>query len=322
MNTTNEGGEPGYKKYILVIAFLVVLWGIVPGFAQLGGLPGDVTTLYVNWVATIALAVILTVRGGWSEFKKYKASDYLRMIGWGFIWPFVYSIAYFQSVLEVGAGLTTILNYTWPIFFMGISIIAHRGSSDFVSGAAYKYVVPVLLAFGAVFAFMYDSAQFVLSWAIALGLLAAFTQAYFSFSTSQSKHKYDDWALTFVVELVTAVLVTIFVMARGSFVVPSLQVFGYLAVIGALSNGIGFWLFVRAGKISASLAKQQGLQRRSDPLFLIGLSMVPLSQLVFLPMMGIEITRGMIWSLILIGMSFLFYMLFNNRKPREPSMAD
>src|SRR3989344_1974632 len=276
----DKQGEPGYTKYLLTILFVAVAWGVVPGLAQLGGLGGDVTTLYVNWIAVITLAVILTVRKEWQVFRTYKLKDYRKLVGLGIVWPFIYSVTYFQSVKELGAGFTTVLNYTWPLFFILISMIVYKKDSEFLSKSAYKYIIPVLLVMAAVPVYMYDGTSFLFAWPIVFGLVAAVTQAIFSFFSGEkpkldregasknllSFSEYNPWTLTFIVEVVTAVLVTVVVALSGNFVIPSLQTLGYLTLIGAVSNGIAFSYFVQGSALSAKMAEGKSYKR--DPLWL------------------------------------------------------
>lgn len=321
-----QSEEPGYKNYIFLMIVVIVLWGIVPGFAQLGGLPGDITTFYVNWVAVITLAIILTFKGMWRKFKTFKKKDYIKLTALGIVWPFIYSVAYFQSIKEVGAGFTTILNYTWPLFFILSSMVIYGKRSEFLSKSAYKYLLPILLAVGAVPVYMYGGATFMFSWAILFGLVAALTQGSFSFISGErtkdpkddkfngwlSFSEYDPWMLTFVIEFVTAVLVTILIMFSGNFVIPDTTTFMYLAILGAASNGIGFWAFVKGSGLSAKLAK--GKEYKRDPLWLIGVSLVPISQILFLPLMNIEVPKSTFWALALIAASLVLYRLFMNKE--------
>src|SRR3989339_1361676 len=110
--SSSKTKEAGYWGYLLLV---LVSWGVVPAFAELGVLPGDVTTMYVNIVAVITVGLIITITKGGGEFKAYKFRDYAIMTTIGFFWPLVYSISYFSSIAMNGAALTTILNYSWPI---------------------------------------------------------------------------------------------------------------------------------------------------------------------------------------------------------------
>jgi drug/metabolite transporter (DMT)-like permease len=301
------GKESGYGWMLILV---ITTWGIVPGLAQLGNLDGDVTTFYVNWIAVLAIAAIITLQRGWVKFKNYTKKDYLKMIGLGLIWPFIYSVAYFQSIKLGDAAFTTVLNYTWPIFFMAISAVLLGRKSVYLEKKGFKFVFPVLLAVASVGVYVVGtkSVNAVYSFTILFGLTAAFTQALFCYLTGNTK--YDDWVLTFVIEVVTAVLVTPMVLARSSLVIPNLKVIGYLALIGAVSNGIGFWAFVKGSRLSTVVANSRG--RSSDPLWLIGTSTVPISQIVLLPLMRIPINTSMVISLVLIGLSLALYKTFNS----------
>jgi|GEM_PF-3171949 len=304
--------EPGYAWLLIVV---IVTWGIVPGLAQLGNLDGDITTFYVNWIAVIAITILITIQGGWSKFRKYDWKDYLKMIGLGLIWPFIYSVTYFQSIKLVGAAFTTILNYTWPIFFMVISAVLLGRKSVYLNRKSFRFILPVLLAVASVVVYVVGtkSTDAVHNLAITYGLIAAFTQALFCYLTGNVN--YDDWVLTFVIEVVTAVLVTPLVLARSSLILPDLKVIWYLIIVGAISNGVGFWAFVKGTRLSTINANKHG--KSSDPLWLIGTSAIPTSQIILLPLMKIPVNASMIFSLVLIGLSLVLYKIFNNNDRKE-----
>ncbi len=235
-------------------------------------------------------------------------------------------MTYFQSVKELGAGFTTVLNYTWPIFFILISMIVYKRNSEFLSKSAYKYFIPVLLMIAAVPVYMYDGTSFRFVWPIVFGLVAAATQAVFSFFSGEkprldndgtskdllSFSEYNPWVLTFVIEVVTAILVTVVVAFSGNFVVPGMQTLGYVALIGAVSNGIAFSYFMQGSALSAKMAVGKSYKR--DPLWLIGLSAIPLLQIVLLPIMHIEVPANMFWALLLTGASLIAYKILTNAK--------
>ena len=144
LNNGDEAGEGGYRSYLIPLVIVLFSWGIVPGFAKLGGLPGDVTTFWVNWIALLAVAVFITLQGKWGLVQQHSAQALGLMALIGIAWPLIYSVAYFQAVQEGGPALTTILNYTWPVFCLGFSYwLNHRQVSRWSTAS-------VILAAGAV----------------------------------------------------------------------------------------------------------------------------------------------------------------------------
>lgn len=111
----------------------------------------------------------------------------------------------------------------------------------------------------------------------------------------------DAWVLTFVIEAVTAVGATLFVLIRGTFMVPSIKSLLYLLIVGAVSNGIGFWAFVKGTMLTS----------RADPkaraTWLIGCCLVPFGQIVALVIAGIPVSPVMWFGVTLISGGLLFY---------------
>jgi len=276
------------------LAIVIVAWGVVPAFAKLGNLSGDITTFYVNLIAVLAVALLITVKKAWKLFRELSVKDFLLLGSLGLVWPLLYSVTYFQSVKEGGAALTTILNYSWPVFALAFGFILNKSKPTRAS------VVGVLFAVGAVSITCWlensHSSIVIALPVLALGLTAGASQGFFN--EGNRRLGYDPWVTTFIVEVVTAIGVTVFVLLRGSFVVPSWTSFGYLAVIGAISNGIGFWAFASGGKKGDENPRWRGI-------WLAGNCLVPLSQALLLPIFGAEQVSPWKWlgiGLVTIGL--------------------
>ena len=174
MNAKKSEKEGGYS-YVALLVIVLVSWGIVPGFAKLGNLPGDVTTLWVNWVALGAVALLVTIQGKWQLLSDYHWKDYAMMSALGVAWPLVYSIAYFQAVQVGGPALTTILNYTWPVFVLVFAFLINRAKITWASAASVALAATAV----GITCFLEHSSSMVLALpAIALGLTAAATQGF------------------------------------------------------------------------------------------------------------------------------------------------
>jgi drug/metabolite transporter, DME family len=294
----------------LIVEILVVLisWGVVPGLAKLGNLPGDVTTLYVNWIAVGAVAGIITVLRLWKKVLSYRRRDYAIMIGLGVVWPLIYSVAYFESINQGGPALTTVLNYTWPAFYLvAVRLLTGRrfGKLSILSvllSIAAIAVTQILQAKGLAIALA----------PVLLGLLAAGTQGLFSAGTDE-KWKYDPWVMTLIIEIVTAVGVTVLVVLRGSDVSVGGSALFYLAVIGAISNGIGFWAFLASNKLSAQISEFW------KSTWLVAMCLVPVVQVVFLPLVGIPVSPYNWVGLGLVVAALMLHRFGGRASPSLPS---
>lgn len=294
------------RTLIFQILLVLVLWGIVPGFAKLGNLPGDVTTLYVNWIAVVAVGTIITVLGLWQKVLSYRRREYLIMVGLGIVWPLIYSVSYFESINQGGPALATILNYTWPAFYLVIVWLLTGRKFELRSifsiglSIAAITITQLLQARELSFALM----------PVLLGLVAAFSQGLYTAATDEKWSTFDPWVMTFVVEIVTSIGVTILVLFRGSDLTVSSTTLFYLAVIGALSNGVGFWAFLASNRLSAQISEFW------KSTWLVAMCLVPVVQVIFLPLVGIEVSYYN-W----IGMILVVGALFIHRFGAKPAEA-
>lgn len=297
-------------SYLWLMILTIFCWGIVPGFAKLGNLPGDVTTLWVNIVAVLAVAVIIMLNGHWRLLYQYNLTDYLSMISIGLIWPLGYSLAYFFSINYGSPSLTTVLNYGWPIFYLifaawliGLKI-------------TMRSILFVIFAVGAIVCVTLLSGNLNaanLTAALVLGVLAAVTQGLYC--TLGDKYHYEPWVLTLVVEVVTMLGAVIFVTARGTFILPNTSALWYLAMIGVLGNAIGFWSFLAGSQRSHAAGEV------AKTTFLMGMCLVPVVAVVLLPFMRAEIIDG--WKLlgaVVISVGLIFYRLTLPKQKEKPAM--
>lgn len=295
MITESLKQEADYNyRYIWLLLIAVTSWGVVPGFAKLGNLGGDITTFYVNWVAVFAVAAIITITGQWQKIRNYTSKQYLIMVALGIAWPLVYSVAYFESVNVGGPALATILNYSWPLFALFFAHLISRKKAGKFS------VIAVVLASVAVAVTCYfkQNGEVGLSLiALCLGITAAITQGFYSSATD--RWSYDPWIMTLIVELVTALGVSIIILVRGSFVWPSLTTLGYLSFIGAISNGVGFWAFLAGSQVSSG-------NPNSRATWLIGMCLVPFAQIALAALLGVAtVSIGEWCGVIIIVVSLL-----------------
>lgn len=287
-----------YGTTIFYSLIVVISWGLVPGLAKMGSLSTGLTTMYVNWFAVFCLGFLLIVKGRIKEFKKPKPYGKYLLIG--LLWPLAYSIAYFGAIDLGGACLTTITNYVWPAIFLSIGSFWGKkftGQSWFVVIIAISAVaIPILL----------EGSLILLVFPIVLGLTAATAQACYSFITENVSE--DPLLITFIIEVVTALGATLYVMILEKFVVPNIVTLGYLSIIGVISNGIGFWAFLKAGQVSNT--------ERTKTLFLLLMCLTPIIQVVILPLLRVEEVTFERWvGVALIALALLLYRLPLSKKP-------
>jgi drug/metabolite transporter (DMT)-like permease len=280
---------------------VIVLWGLVPSFAKMGDLSGGLTTMYVNWFATFGVLAIMAATGATKEFKH--SQPYLKLTGIGVIWPLVYSITYFTSINLGSSSMTTITNYSWPVFYL---ICACLFAGKRFSKQNWVIVLMAILAV-AIPTFLHGNIT-MLFVPVMLGLVAAICQALFSLISESLKE--NDWLVTFVISVVTAVGSTIYVGLFESFVWPDATSLFFMAFIGILSNGIGFWAFLKASKVSNV--------ENHKTLFLVLMCSTPLAQVALLPILGVENVSPEKWiGVVLITGALIAYRLY----PAKPATA-
>lgn len=285
------------KKTIVYSILVIVLWGIVPAFAKMGDLSGGLTTMYVNWFAVLGVLGIMFATGAVKEFKH--SQPYFKLGLVGLIWPLGYSIAYFTAIEKGSSSMTTITNYFWPVFYMLIATLFGKKSTK--HGWAIVVIASLAVAIPTA---LQDNIQIAII-PIALGLTAAMAQAIYSLASEGIKA--NAWLVTFVVELVTAIGSTIYVAVYDSFVLPSIETLGYLAFIGFLANGIGFWAFLQASRESANEDRKT--------LFLVLMCTTPMAQVVLLPLLGVEDVGIEKWiGVVLITGALLAYRLYPSKQ--------
>jgi len=281
--------------YILVV---LVSWGVVPLFAKSVNLPGGTTTMIVNWSALFAIFAIMAVFGKLWQFSR--SDKFLRFASISFVWPLMYSITYFGSIKTGSASLTTLLNYTWPLF---AALFLYKMRSISVSKWAFVSMAFSVVVLGTML--ILENNIVVSFIPIALGITAAIAQAFFNIETESDEYPSElAWLLTFIGALVTAVGSTVYVYIFETVDLSGLSfnMVWPLLLIGAVSNGLGFWAFLKAIKLSANNHKKIN--------FWFGMMLVPVVQvaLVIFPGFGIEeIGWPRVVALAVICLNFFIY---------------
>lgn len=276
----------------------VISWGIVPAFAKLGNLSGAATTMWVNWITVITVLVIMMVNGSWREFLK--PQPYAKMIVWGMVWPLAYSLAYFGAIKVGGGAITTIANYTWPLWYLILGYLYRdrfpARSWLFISLIFLGVALPLVLEGNVNFSYA----------AFGLGLVAAAFQALYSRMTNKSTE--NPWLVTLIVCLVTSVGATLWVLATEKFVLPPTQIYFYLVVLGAISGGIGFYTFLVANQLSSN-------DQRLKVNFFGLLALTPMVQVFMLPILEVEAVSPVRWLGVVA--IFVALLIFNFQRAKS-----
>ncbi len=301
--------QDGDKPSVLLPLFLIwVLWGIVPGCAKLSGIPGDLLTLWVNWIAVFSLLLIILVNKQWvsliqdTDRNPLGIKDYLKVSALGFFWPFLYSLAFFGAIYEKGPAFTTILAYSFPIFALLSRYII------FKKKIASRYYIGICLAIIGVGVGVYlgnDSSITLIIPVICMGLFAGMSQGVYISITSEWQ-KYSPWLITLGISIVTAIYATIWVSIYGHFYIPSPKSILFAAIIGVLGNALGFLVYTYGNQLADKSDKEQGV-------WLSGLCFILIAQFIFSIIVGTDSLNpyyGISIILITVGL----FINVNHRK--------
>lgn len=294
------------KKYALYLFFILIFWAVVPAFSKLGNFDGIQKTFWINGFAVVALLILVVLTKLFTKRKSYrKISLYflLQISLVGIIWPFLYSILYFQSIYLGSPSLTTLIGRTSiliyapilvfilkkrnalakrDIILMTISVIAVGIALGGKVNSSTAYTLAIIMAFGA---------------SMANGIYTAFAEIW--------RSKYDSLIFTLIIEFVTFLLASILTILTKSFVIPTGKDLFYLAFIGIFSNALAFWFFLKGFQIASNIANSHKV------IFLISQSSVlTFAQIVVVWFLKAEIiSTSMVLGVILLCLGLLWYGL-------------
>lgn len=97
-----------------------------------------------SFVSIIALAVVLLIQGKLGLLTQYSRGDYLRSLAFGMLNPFIYYTVLLKAYSVLPAQEAMVLNYTWPIMLVLLSIPLLRQKIGLLS------VLAIVVSFGGV----------------------------------------------------------------------------------------------------------------------------------------------------------------------------
>ncbi|MEK7497637.1 MAG: DMT family transporter [Patescibacteria group bacterium] len=242
-------------KYLPYLLCLLLFWAVVPAFSKLGNFNGLQKTFWINGFAVVALLLFTGITKLFTKNKiqrKISLYSLLKILIIGIIWPFLYSIFYFESIYLGSPSLTTLIGKTSILIYAPILVfilkkrkaLAKRDLilmtlSVFAVGVALSksinsntiYFLAIAMAFGA---------------SIANGIYTAFAEIW--------RSKYNSLVFTLIIEFVTFFLSSLLVILTKSFVIPTGKDLFYLAFIGIFSNALAFWFFLKGFQIASKIS--------------------------------------------------------------------
>lgn len=294
------------KSYAIYLFFLLIFWAVVPAFSKLGNFDGLQKTFWINGFAIVALLIIFAFS---KLFAKRKIQRYvslgslLKISVVGIIWPFLYSIFYFQSIYIGSPSLTTLIGRTSILFYAPILVYIFKKSGSLTKRDVVLMIISVVAVIIAFTGKVNTEAIYLISVILAIG--ASIANGIYTAFAEIWKSKYDSLFFTLVVEFATFALSAIFTIWTKSLVIPTGKDLFYLAFIGIFSNGFAFWLFLKGFQVAAKMGGSHKV------IFLIAQSSIlTFAQILVVWLLGAEtISMSTIAGVLVLCFGLLWYGL-------------
>lgn len=244
------------KAYGIYLLGLLIFWAVVPAFSKLGNFNGLQKTFWINGFAVVALLFIFAFTRLFTKQKikrNISLGSLFKIALVGVIWPFLYSIFYFQSIYIGSPSLTTLIGRTSILFYAPILVYVFKKSGSLTKRDLILMVISIIAVAVALIGKVNAEAIYLTSVILAIG--ASITNGIYTAFAEIWKSKYDSLFFTLVVEFITFLLSAIFTLWTKSLVIPTGKDLFYLAFIGIFSNGLAFWFFLKGFQIAANIGR-------------------------------------------------------------------
>lgn len=187
-------------KYTLSTVLAGILWGCISLFLKAlygAGFSMLSVMLIRALVSSVILFVFIFIKD--KSLFKIQFKDLWMFIGTGIISLTFFSVCYFRTILEIGAGIAVILLYTSPIFVLLLSCLF------FGESLTLSKVIALVLAFaGCVLVTGIGSSNYISTKGVLIGVCAGLGYALYSIFSRFALEKYDSLTVTFYTFLFSA----------------------------------------------------------------------------------------------------------------------
>lgn len=237
------------KKEKLAYVFVLLaalLWASTPAVGKLmiKELSNIQVLLFISFIATLSLFIIVLVNGKLKLIKKYKKKDYFTFAYMGFIGIFLYNILFYGALMFSSAQEAFIINYTWPVWVTIFSIFILKDKFTI------KKLIAILLGFIGVYLVVTKGDLLSFSVQNIQGILLAAVGAisYGLFSVLGKKKTYDTFVSMMFYYLFTFIFTLITVLLFSH--IPSINInqFYGLLWLGVFTAGLAFVFWFSALK--------------------------------------------------------------------------
>jgi drug/metabolite transporter (DMT)-like permease len=210
---------------------------------------------YSTLFSVIVLFFITLIQGKLNLIKDFSRSDLLRCAFLGLLNPCLYYIILFKGYDILPAQEAMVINFSWPIMIVILSIPILKQTIDiksFLSIVVCYVGVVVIASKGDVFSMQFESP-------LGVGYILFTTVIWSLFWLFNTKNSNDSLVSLFLIFLFSLPYILVIVYMSDSFVIPSLKGVIGSAYIGLFEMGISVVLWQLALKTSTTVSRVASL---------------------------------------------------------------
>lgn len=254
---------------------------------------------YSTLFSVCVLFVILIYQGKAQLIKRFSRADLLRCALLGLLNPCLYYIILFQGYDALPAQEAMVINFSWPVMMVILSIPILKQSIDI------KSFLSIILCYIGVIAIATGGDLLSLSFNSPKGVFyMLFSTVIWSlFWLFNTKNKNDPLVSLFLIFLFSSPIIFLIMYFTDSFVVPSIEGLMGSIYIGFFEMGISIILWQSALKISTTVSRVASLVFITPFMSLVVLYLV----------LGEKILASTFFGLILICAGLILQKYFTNK---------
>jgi drug/metabolite transporter (DMT)-like permease len=210
---------------------------------------------YSTLFSVIVLFFITLIQGKLNLIKDFSKSDLLRCAFLGLLNPCLYYIILFKGYDILPAQEAMVINFSWPIMIVILSIPILKQTIDiksFLSIVVCYVGVIIIASKGDVFSMQFESP-------LGVGYILFTTVIWSLFWLFNTKNSNDSLVSLFLIFLFSLPYILVIVYFSNSFIIPSTKGFIGSAYIGLFEMGISVVLWQLALKTSTTVSRVASL---------------------------------------------------------------
>lgn len=215
----------------------------------------DMLLFWSVWFAVVVLGILLIASGKWKYLSVTTSSQWKRSVLMGLLNPFAYYLILFKAYELLPAQEAGVLNYSWPIVLVILSIPLLGQKIGKIG------LFAILISFLGLLVISTKGQLFNMQFANPLGVILAVGSAVFwaLYWIINMKDERDALVKTFTNMLTGSILITIYILFTGNYEPPSAKALLGASYIGVFEMGITFVFWLKALKLSINTAKVSNL---------------------------------------------------------------